>query len=365
MKVCTTTNLNHGGNVFAVARSLGVPPEAILDFSASINPLGPVAGVREAMSAAFSRLVHYPDSDCTELREALAIRHEVKPANICVANGSTELIYLLPRLASGKRALIVAPSFSEYARALKQDNWSVEHFILSSADGFAFPLALLEKDLRKGYDLLILANPGNPTGRLYFPPEIEEINRLCTSSGCLLVIDEAFMEFSGEETADHLAWENDNILVLRSLTKFYALPGLRLGYAIGSQPIISRLAAIREPWSVNTLAQVAGVASLADTDYAVATREMIRSERDYLHAKLADIPGLSPFSSSANYLLVETDRSISVEELAAKLMKDLILIRSCANFPGLDDYFFRVAVRNRDENKRLIAAIAAAVSDWG
>ena len=365
MRARMTTNYDHGGNVFAVARSLGVPPEAILDFSASINPLGPATGVREALSASFSRLVHYPDSDCAELREALAKRHEVEQANICVANGSTELIYLLPRLASGKRALIVAPAFSEYAKALTRDGWSVDYFILSSADHFALPLDLLERELCNKYDLLILANPGNPTGRLNLLPEVEEIKRLCSSSECLLVIDEAFMDFSGEESADHLAWKKDDILVLRSLTKFYALPGLRLGYAIGSQQIISHLAAIREPWSVNTPAQAAGVASFADVDYAAATRELIITEREYLNAELAAIPGLRPFPSSANYLLVETDRRISAGELADKLMKELILIRSCGNFPGLDDHFFRVAVRNRDENERLIAAIAAAVSDRG
>jgi threonine-phosphate decarboxylase len=365
LKVRTKTNHDHGGNVFAVARSLGVPPEAILDFSASINPLGPAKGVREALAASFSSLVHYPDSDSTELRDALAKRHGVESANICIANGSTELIYLLPRLMSGKRALIIAPSFSEYAKALKRDGWRVENFILSSADCFAFHLDLLERELRNGYDLLILANPGNPTGRLYLHSEIEEINRLCSISGCLLVIDEAFMDFSGKESADHLALRNGNILVLRSMTKFYALPGLRLGYAIGSQPIISQLSAIREPWSVNIPAQTAGVASLADADYAAATRELIISEREYLNAELAAIPGLRPFPSSANYLLVETDRSISAGELADKLMKELILIRSCGNFTGLDDQFFRVAVRNRDENIRLIAGIAAAVSDRG
>jgi threonine-phosphate decarboxylase len=317
------------------------------------------------LASSFSSLVHYPDSDSTELREALANRHEVESANICVANGSTELIYLLPRLMSGKRALIVAPSFSEYAKALKRDGWSVENFILSSADCFVFPLDLLERELRNGYDLLILANPGNPTGRLYLLPEIEEINRLCSYSGCLLVIDEAFMDFSGEASAHHLAWKRDDILVLRSMTKFYALPGLRLGYAIGSRKIISHLVAIREPWSVNIPAQAAGVASLADVDYADATRELIISEREYLNEELAAIPGLRPFPSSANYLLVGTDRMISAGELAKKLMKELILIRSCGNFAGLDDHFFRVAVRNRAENKRLIEALAAAIMDRG
>ncbi len=232
MKDNMKTNFDHGGNVFAVARSLGVPPEEILDFSASINPLGPAPGVRDALATVFNRLVHYPDSDCTELREALAFSHGVEPANICVANGSTQLIYLLPRLTPGKRALVIAPAFSEYAKALTRDGWVVEQFILEAAEGFAIPFDRLEKGLRDGYDLLILGNPGNPTGQLYPLAVVQKIDCLCRAAGCFLVLDEAFMDFCEEGSAKHYAVERDSILVLRSMTKFHALPGMRLGYAI-------------------------------------------------------------------------------------------------------------------------------------
>lgn len=355
------TNFDHGGNVFAVARSLGVSPEDILDFSASINPLGPAPGVREALATAFNRLVHYPDSDCTELRGALALSHGVEPANICVANGSTQLIYLLPRLAPGKRALVIAPAFSEYARALARDGWEAEQFILESADGFAFPFDRLEKGLRGGYDLLIMGNPGNPTGRLYPLSVVREIDRLCRAAGCFFVLDEAFMDFCEEGSAKHYALESDGILVLRSMTKFYALPGVRLGYAIGNASLIARLVEVREPWSVNTPAQAAGLASLADAGYATATRNLVISGREHLFAGLAAIPGFSLFPSAANYLLVEIAAGKSVGELAGQLMARLILIRGCANFAGLDDRFFRVAVRSREENDRLLVALAAAV----
>jgi len=358
------TDFDHGGNVFAVARSLGVAPEDILDFSASINPLGPAVGVRESLASAYNRLVHYPDSDCTELREALAQSHGVEPANICVANGSTQLIYLLPRLTPGKRALVIAPAFSEYARALTRDGWEVEQLILEAADGFALPPDRLEKGLRAGYDLLILGNPGNPTGRLYTLSEIEEINRLCRAAGCFLVLDEAFMDFCEEGSAKHYAVERDGVLVLRSMTKFYALPGMRLGYAIGNASLVARLTALREPWSVNTPAQVAGVASLADTGYAAATRKLVLSGRAQLLTGLAAIPGLSPFPAAANYLLVETVAGPSAGELAEYLLAKLILIRVCGNFAGLDDRFFRVAVRNREENDRLLAALASFIANY-
>lgn len=356
-----TTNFTHGGNTFAIASALGVPPEEILDFSASINPLGPAPGVREAVAAAFDRQVHYPDSDCTELRHALARHHGVAPANICVANGSTELIYLLPRLVAGKRALVVAPPFSEYARALARDGWGVDFFPLASGAGFDITIWRLGETLRNGYDLVIIANPGNPTGRLYPRAEVAELGRLCRAAGCFLAVDEAFMDFCEEGTVKRLAADDDGILVLRSMTKFYALPGLRLGYAIGASSVIARLSGLREPWSVNTLAQAAGIASLAAVGYAAATLEFVASERAYLAAGLASIPGLRPFPSAANYILVEICRGPSAADIVGQLLARRLIVRHCGNFAGLSDGFFRVAVRSRQENDRLLAALAQAV----
>jgi threonine-phosphate decarboxylase len=355
-------NPDHGGNVFAVARSLGVPPEEILDFSASINPLGPVPGVRGAVAAVFDRLGHYPDCDCADLRDALARHHGLGPENIRVTNGSTELIYLLPRLAQGRRALVIAPPFSEYARALGRDDWRVDFFRLSPADCFELPLVPLGDTLRAGYDLLILGNPANPTGRLYSPAEVEALYQLCRGAGCLLAVDEAFMDFCEEGSAKRLAAEGEGIIVLRSLTKFYALPGLRLGCAIGPPPLIARLAELQEPWSVNTCAQAAGIASLADPAYAAASRQLVATERTRLQAGLAALPWLRPFPAAANYLLVEAVRGPSAGELAGRLLAERILIRDCGNFAGLDDRFFRVAVRGRQENDRLLAALAAVVA---
>jgi threonine-phosphate decarboxylase len=363
MKDLMKTHFDHGGNIFDVARSLGVLPDDILDFSASINPLGPAPGVRDALLDTFGSLVHYPDSHCTGLREALAHGHGVKPSNICVANGSTELIYLLPRLAAKKkRALVIAPSFSEYARALLRDDCRVEYHILQSANGFDLQLAQIEERLHDGFDLCLLGNPGNPTGRLHPLAEVEELFRLCRAAGSLLVIDEAFMDFCEEGSAKHIASGSDGIIVLRSMTKFHALPGLRLGFAVASEVIIERITAVREPWSVNTPAQAAGIASLADAEFAAATRKMISAERKQLAAGLAAIPGLCPFPSATNFLLVEIVRGPSAGEVAGRLLGEHILIRDCANFQGLSERFFRVAVRMRRENERLLATLAEALT---
>ncbi|AJE02433.1 threonine-phosphate decarboxylase CobD [Geobacter pickeringii] len=354
---------DHGGTVFAVARSLGVPPEEILDFSASINPLGPVPGVREAVAAAFDRLVHYPDSEAAELRDALARHHGVGAEQICVANGSTELIYLVPRLAAGGRALVVAPPFSEYAKSLHRSGWEVDYLELDPAEGFALAPELLDGRLAAGgHGLLFLGNPGNPTGRLLRRDEITAVMELCRRRGTFLVLDEAFIDFCEEESAKREATAREGMVVLRSLTKFYAVPGLRLGYAIGHRSTIARLAALREPWSVNTLAQVAGIASLADEGYAERTRALVAAERERLAAGLARLPGLSPFPSAANYLLVEITAGPAAAELCRRLAVERILVRDCSSFRGLDGRFFRVAVRSGEENDLLLEALGRALA---
>lgn len=351
------TIFDHGGTVFAVARQLGVPPEELLDFSASINPLGPVPGVREAVAGAFDRAVHYPDSAATALAAALADYHGLEPATVCVANGSTELIYLLPLLVSGRRGLVVAPPFSEYGKSLQRAGWTVDYLDLPAADGFRLTAAQLDERLPAGYDLLFVGNPGNPTGTLLSRAEMAAIAECCRRHGTFLVIDEAFMDFCEEESIKGLLVERGGGVVLRSLTKFFAIPGLRLGYALGAPALIARLAALREPWSVNTLAQVAGLASLGDADYRRRSRALIAGERHWLAAALAALPGLRPYPAAANYLLVEIVAGPPAREVARRLLGERMLIRDCASFRGLDDRFFRVAVRNREENERLVAAL--------
>lgn len=362
VKNSLSPKFDHGGNVFAVARSLGIPPEEILDFSASINPLGPPAGVRTAVAAAFDRLVHYPDSDCTEFTAALARRHGCEPANVCVGNGSTELIFLLPRLVAGRRALLISPTFSEYAAALSQAGWGYDRFVLSPEDGFSLPLDTLKAELAKGYALLFLCNPGNPTGRLYGREVVAEVLALCREAGTLLVLDEAFMDFCEESSAKDLVIGSGAGVVLRSMTKFYAFPGLRLGYALAAVPLAQRLAALRLPWGVNTLAQAAGIAALADGGHGARTIACVAAERAFLTAGLAKLPGVRLYPGAANYLLGRLEDGLTAASLQVRLLTSRILIRNCANFPGLGDSFFRVAVRSREENERLLAALEGAMS---
>jgi threonine-phosphate decarboxylase len=358
-----TKTFDHGGTVFATARSLGIDVGELVDFSASINPLGPPPGVRESVAAVFDRLVHYPDSDCTRLAGLLAERHGVPTDCLCLGNGSTELIYLIPRLAAGSRALLIAPTFSEYGRALHLAGWQCDRHFFSASSRFALDLDALGTDLARGYDLLFLCNPGNPTGRLYSREEVAGVIDLCREQGTLLVLDEAFMDFCEEASAKDLVVDGGCGVVLRSMTKFYGFPGLRLGYALAEPSLAARLAALRPPWSVNTLAQEAGLAALADPEYAKRTRAYVARERERLAAGLAALRGVEVYPGAANYLLAELTYCMTGAELQRALLSRRLLIRDCAGFAGLDGRFFRVAVRTRQENELLLAALGEVLRE--
>lgn len=348
----------HGGNVFAVARSLGIAPEKVIDFSASINPLGMAPGVGQALAENLDRLLHYPDKNCFELKQTLASYHGVTADQLCVANGSTELIHLVPRACAGRRALIVAPAFAEYASALERSGWEVDYFFLKPENGFELSLPALLQKLGEGYDLLFLCNPANPSGSLLPRKDLARVLALCQSSRTFLVLDEAFIDFCEEASAKELVVANESALVLRSMTKFFAIPGLRLGYAMGTATTIARFTALQDPWSVNTAAQVAGIASLRDLDYVQRTREYVDLERERLATRIGALAALTVFPSAANYLLVRLDNGRTAAELRSRLLEAGVLIRDCGNFVGLDGSFFRVAVRRAEENDRLVQLLS-------
>lgn len=348
---------DHGGNIFATARMLGIPPDQLIDFSASINPLGMSPLVRQALIHSLDDLVHYPDSSHTELLQALAHYHSLSSDNFAVANGSTELIYKLPAVLPGKRALIISPAFSEYVRALTQHGWEIQHFILTPENGFSIDIEKLERALAEGIDALYFCNPGNPNGSLFPRQVVEQVYSLCLAAGTFMVLDEAFIDFCEEGSAKHFVAGSSNAIVLRSMTKFFGIPGLRLGYAIGNSALTTRLGAIGGPWSVNTPALAAGSAALQDRKHNQRTLEFIRQERQDLFQKLEQFPQLRVYPSNVNYLLIEIKEGITAGELRERLLHQRILIRDCSSFMGLSERFFRVAIRTVDENRQLLECL--------
>jgi threonine-phosphate decarboxylase len=348
---------DHGGNIFTVARALGVAPDQILDFSASINPLGMSPLVRKAMASSIDSLIHYPDTSHTGLKLALAKFHDLPPDHFTIANGSTELIYNLPAMLPGSKALIISPSFSEYVRALRQHGWETEHFILTPESGFSIDMDRLEQVLAGGVELLFICNPGNPSGTLYPPQIIEEIYSLCLSAGTFMVLDEAFMDFCEEGSAKRMIVQKNNAVVLRSMTKFCGIPGLRLGYAISNATLAGQLDSMGGPWRVNTLALAAGAAALQDVRHNQESLEFVSRERGRLFERLEKFAQLRLYSSRVNYLLVEIVEGMTSRELKERLLPYRVLIRDCASFTGLSGQFFRVAVRTADENNRLLECL--------
>ena len=345
----------HGGNLRSIARASGRPAAEILDFSANINPLGPPESFRPLISSRIADLAHYPDPDCTELVQVFCERYGALPDEVLMGNGSTELLFLLPQICGKMRALIPCPAYVDYARAAKIAGVAVEPLLLREEEGFVPDLAEIGGLLR-GDELLFLGRPNNPTGRMVPAASVRDL--ALRHPGTLFVIDEAFADFAPEAEPLIASGRPENVIILKSLTKFYAMPGLRLGAAVGTPELIRRLRDRMPPWSVNTLAQDAGEACLRDRDYAAETLRFVGERRSELMAELGTLPGLFVYPGAANFLLIRSDRGdLDAPEIARRLLAEGIAVRDCANFMGLDRRFFRIAVRTAAENERLIQGL--------
>jgi threonine-phosphate decarboxylase len=349
----------HGGRLFQTARELGVDAEEILDFSANINPLGMPVQAWEALGKALNQLQHYPEMYADSLVKQIALLGNQPESRILAGNGSTELIYLLVRVLKPKTALIVAPAFTEYQRAVKVYGGKLDFCHTLDENNFVPEADLLIKGLEKGPDILFMGNPNNPTGSLLRPEESHPVLVAARQSGTICIIDEAFIDFVDEQASmESLVEEFENLVILRSLTKIFSLAGLRCGYLLASSMLVERLRYHQEPWNVNSLAIAAAQEALGDQFFQEETRRFIARERDFLLQGLSCIPALHIFPSRANYLLIKLDRQHSSRKLSDFLRREYrILIRLCTDFTGLDESFIRIAVKNRENNLKLVAAM--------
>lgn len=347
----------HGGNVDAWARSAGVEVGELLDFSASINALGPPSSAREAFVESYAEILRYPDPYGDKLKEALAERHGLSPAEVLIGNGSTQLIYLLCAALRPRNALIVGPAFSEYANALTLIGAKVASFNLSPDNGFQFSTKRLSAAWDKDCDIVFLATPNSVTGQMIAKVEIEKVAHIALARKTMVVIDEAFVDFVETESIKALVRRNPYLIVLRSLTKYYALPGLRLGYLLGETGQVAELAAYQEPWSINGPALNVALASLKDSSFATKTERWLERERKFLFERLTALEGLHPLASRTNFLLVKIERSHGdALRLRSFLLQKNILIRACDTF-GLGVNHFRIAIKQRKDNQRLLTAL--------
>lgn len=354
MHASMTTD-GHGGNRTRLAQLVGKAPDAILDFSANINPLGPPEWLRPVISRNLGELVHYPDPQASALVVAAARRYGAAADEILSGNGSTELLYLLAQAAGTKRAVIPVPCYTDYARAARLAGMALISVPIAEQDGFQFEPAQLAPLLNEAAAVFI-GRPNNPTGQICPAQSIRTLAH--AHPECLFIVDEAFGDFV--EGFESLTTNRpSNVAVLLSLTKIFAIPGLRLGCAVADAALARSVRDHQPPWSVNTLAQAVGVAALGDKDYIARSRSMMHGEREKLLAELRRMQGLTIYPGAANFLLVRLDLSRPDARILAQrlLSEDSIAIRVCDNFEGLNAHFFRVAVRTADENARLITAL--------
>ena len=383
----------HGGNIYKIFREKNI--KEILDYSSNINPYGIPESLKKRITENLEILERYPDPDYIELRQKLAHLNNVNMSDIILGNGATEIIFLFMKVINPKKILIVSPTFGEYERAVKATEMpgdtinlscsngnnknvenkkiEIEHFELKENDDFKLNIDNLKNELAKKYDLLIICNPNNPTGKFLKLSETEEILKECNKYNTKLFIDEAFIDFLKDgmkESIINTKENKQNLFVTRAFTKFFAMPGLRLGYGIYfDKKLEKRISEKKEPWSVNNIAEMAGLTVLNDTKYIEETLKWIAEEKTYVYEKLNEINGIKPYKTEVNFITGKIDEKLFSEGLNVKILREKmleqgILIRDASNFKFLDERFFRLAIKNRKNNDRVIETLKKIFDDF-
>lgn len=340
--------LVHGGDWAGYRAEFGCDA---LDFSANVSPLGLPAGVAAAITNALPTADRYPDPLCRELRAALAGAEGVPADWILCGNGAADLIFRLALAVRPRRALLPAPTFAEYEAALQTVGCAVQRVFLREENEFAVTEEFIDA-VTPETDIVFLCQPNNPTGQMTPPALVERLVRRCAECGAVLVVDECFLDFLPNRdawTAKQLLRDAPQLIILKAFTKLYAMAGVRLGYALcGDAALLEKMRGAGQPWAVSSLAQAAGLAALQETAYASAVRALIAEQRPRMAAGLRAL-GLRVMDGQANYLLFR-----ATPDFGEKLRRRGAVVRSCANYPGLDAAWYRTAVRTAEENTRLL-----------
>ncbi|GAX89369.1 threonine-phosphate decarboxylase CobD [Effusibacillus lacus] len=349
--------MQHGGNITRYQAEWGWRREDLADFSANLNPLGPPHSVMQAIREALSAIADYPDPHGNRVLSALAAEWHLPENRFLLGNGAAELIFLAMRLLRPKTIATLAPAFREYEQAARLEGAEILRIPLRAENGFLPEADQILPVLAKA-DLLVLANPNNPTGRCVPPDTLGELLQATKKTGTWMLVDEAFLDFLPDDEKRSLIPHIDShhkLIVIRSLTKFYSIPGIRIGYLAAAGHLIKRLRQLQVPWSVNSLAQAAAVAALSDEGFRLKTLEWLAIERQYLMEQLVS-RGYEVVPSDANFLLVWRP-DIDIEQLWPQLAGKGLFVRDCRSFAGLDGTYFRIAIRSREENERLLWAL--------
>lgn len=349
----------HGGDLLTAQEAYGRPAEEWLDFSSNMNPWGPPDVVGQIMQEHWRDIARYPDPAVRKLREKLAQTYQVPAESILVGNGAAELIDLVVRVLQPSETVLARPSFSEYEEAVRKTGGRICDVILSPDSRFELisTETLLQRSGNEDSRWFFLGHPNNPTGRLIPHAVLDQLQ----ASGARMILDEAFMDFVPDESK--VSWiskaaATEHIVVIRSMTKFYAIPGIRLGFVVAHPALIQKLRNIQTHWSVNFLAQLIGEAVLDEKEYAAHTKSWLQAERPWLMERLQSL-GLRVLPGNVNFLLLALPDYYSgdVRKLQQAIAERGIMIRDASLFQGLDASYFRIAIRLRVENERLLQCL--------
>lgn len=347
----------HGGNIYEIAKRYGISEKEIIDFSANINPLGIPSNFKEEIISNINVIENYPDPDYKDLIAAIARYNNIDENFVVPGNGATEIIFQIAQAVKPRKSLLIVPTFLEYERALRRAGSDIKYYLLEESNDFKIDKKKFINDLKDDIDFVVICNPNNPTGQIIEKKALIEILVKCKTKGINLMLDEAFIEFLDDEENNSLIErlaDYDNLFIIRALTKFFAIPGLRLGYGLMSNlKIKEMLISNKEPWTINGIAAISGEILLGDKSYIKESKEFFENERKHMHERLSELRGIKVFYPHANYIFFKLLANKALD-LREELIKRKILIRKCDNYVNLDETFFRVAIKDRASNEKLI-----------
>jgi threonine-phosphate decarboxylase len=348
-------SLGHGGNAKEISRRNNIDYDKIIDFSANINPLGMPESVKKAIIENLSEAEKYPDITYYELKASISEFENINSNNLILGNGAADVLFNVVRGINPRNSLILAPTFSEYEEAVKAINGNIIYYELKGENQFFIQNDILNY-INKDLNLLFICNPNNPTGVITEKELLLKILEKSKKNNVIVLIDESFLDFINEDLSmiKHIS-EYENLIIIKSLTKFFALPGIRIGYGIsGNIELIRKIESIAPAWNINIFAEIATKAGLKDEKYISESIKYISDEKDYLHRELKKINRVKVYEPSVNFILFQTLTNINLQK---ELLKYSILIRGCSNYNGLNESYYRVAVRSHEENSILIKSL--------
>lgn len=358
----------HGSDLEKIEQVYGIKKEDITSFSANVNPLGVSYKLRETLANHIDAITTYPDREYTALRTCIANYVHTNIDHIIVGNGSTELISLFIQIKHPKKAFIIGPTYSEYEREVSLGGGRSHYYSLKEEDDFSLDIRKLKEELSPDVDLLILCNPNNPTSSQVSRKDMRKILDICKHKDIFVMVDETYVEFSEDiedVTSIPLTDYYNNIIILRGISKFFAAPGLRLGYAIcGNRDLLKEINQKKNPWTINSLAAIAGEIMFTDTEYIETTKKLICSERKRIVARLEQCPNLKLYPPTANFILLRIlkDEVTSMDLFEAAIRKGF-MIRDCSTFPFLDNKYIRFCFMEPEKNDALIDILLSCLEE--